>query len=77
MDPNACIDRINLALADQNWDEVLEACEDLNGWLEGGGFSPNKQIDQDLAAEHEMTDPDDDDKAAAYAALANLIDLFG
>jgi len=76
MDPNTCIDRINVALADKEWAEMEEACQELYAWIEDGGFSPNKLIDKDLAAEYEMVDQDNDEKASAYEALADLLDLF-
>ncbi len=39
MDPNACLRRIDdLLIGDIG--ELHEACADLHGWLDGGGFEP-------------------------------------
>lgn len=39
MDPNACVERINLAIGIEDWDEVEAASRDLIEWLLHGGFS--------------------------------------
>ena len=41
MDPNACFDRLNAALASGDTDEAREALADLSGWLRSGGFLPD------------------------------------
>jgi hypothetical protein len=37
MDPNACVDRINLGISIEDWDEVEAGCRDLIEWLGQGG----------------------------------------
>lgn len=44
MDPNACIQRIVNAIPG-NLDEFLAACDDLAGWLNGGGFAPSRMTE--------------------------------
>ena len=40
MDPTACLRRILEAYDDQDFGEMADACEDLQGWLWKGGFAP-------------------------------------
>lgn len=40
MDPNACWKRLMETYRDQEWDEVVECVDALNGWVERGGFLP-------------------------------------
>lgn len=38
MDPQACLERINDA---ETVNEGVDACEDLQAWLDSGGFEPD------------------------------------
>jgi hypothetical protein len=38
MDPNACMDRIEEAVKEGNWEECEEAFQDLREWHGKGGF---------------------------------------
>lgn len=40
MDPTAALRRILEACLDDDRDEVLDAMQDLAGWIEKGGFLP-------------------------------------
>ena len=40
MDPNACVARIEAAYLNEDWEEAIEAIEDLTEWLCKGGFAP-------------------------------------
>ena len=44
MDPDAAVQRINRALAEQDWSEAREALEDLHTWLRRGGFAPTAKL---------------------------------
>jgi hypothetical protein len=48
MDPNACLNRILVALDERDTDEALEALDDLQGWLSRGGFPPSEAQAQRL-----------------------------
>lgn len=43
MDPNACLERILNAIADKDFQEAIEAADDLLGWKNSGGFRPAAQ----------------------------------
>ena len=49
MDPNACVERINLAIGIEDWDEVESASRDLIEWLLHGGFQPVNMPDAAMA----------------------------
>jgi len=40
MDPQATLERILDALANEDGTELVEACQDLANWLRKGGFAP-------------------------------------
>jgi hypothetical protein len=40
MDPDACVRRILDALRDSDRDDLVEALDDLSGWLANGGVMP-------------------------------------
>ncbi len=40
MDPNACVQRILSALADDDNNEALDGCVDLREWIAKGGARP-------------------------------------
>lgn len=41
MDPQATIQRILQGIADNDLDEVIDACGDLNYWVGSDGFEPD------------------------------------
>ena len=40
MDPTHCLHRIEDALLDRDFEDADWACEDLNDWLNRGGYEP-------------------------------------
>lgn len=40
MDPAACVERIKIAVQEQDWEEFDEAMSDLRTWVLKGGFLP-------------------------------------
>jgi len=59
MDPTACLLDLLNALEDEDRDTAIEKCNDLAGWLAGGGFFPDagEVADEFL----EIVEQDDDD----------------
>ena len=46
MDPNACFESFLDAISDNDIDEAKNAREDLQTWLNHGGFEPNWDSEQ-------------------------------
>ena len=57
MDPNACMDRILSALAEQDWEEASDALSDLHRWPDRGGFAPEGGKLDTLQVRMEGIDP--------------------
>lgn len=48
MDPDACVNRLLEALGDRSREEAEEAADDLNEWLEKGGFEPRRSAEVEI-----------------------------
>ena len=40
MDPDACVDLIVAAIEDEDWEEAIDHANNLDLWLNAGGFPP-------------------------------------
>lgn len=49
MDPDACVNLILEALQDGDGDHAEDSAEDLNQWLQRGGFEPRRSAEIELS----------------------------
>lgn len=45
MNPTACLKRMLLARDEKDWQEVVDASDDLSRWILGGGHNPKFTAD--------------------------------
>ena len=50
MDPVACVARILSLIAAHDGEEARFACDDLRGWIAGGGFRPHGWTREEMSA---------------------------